>query len=101
ESVPDLDISIVPVGGGGMIAGIASAVKALRPRAKVIGVEPACYASMAAAIKAGKPVAIEATPTIADGLAVRRVGALPLEVAGPLIDELVTVTEDEIAQAIL
>jgi len=101
EAVPDLDIIIVPVGGGGLIAGIGSAVKAMRPQAKVIGVEPACYASMQAAVKAGKPVAIDATPTIADGLAVRRVGALPLEVAGPLIDELVTVTEDEIAQAIL
>jgi threonine dehydratase len=101
EAVPDLDVIIVPVGGGGLIAGIATAVKAIRPAAKVIGVEPACYASMAAALKAGRPVAIDATPTIADGLAVRRVGALPLEVAGPLIDELVTVTEGEIAQAIL
>jgi threonine dehydratase len=101
EAVPNLDVIIVPVGGGGLIAGIASAVKAVRPGAKVIGVEPACYASMSAAIKAGKPVAIDATPTIADGLAVRLVGVLPLEIAGPLIDELVTVTEDEIAQAIL
>jgi threonine dehydratase len=101
EAVPDLDIIIVPVGGGGLIAGIAAAVKAIRPSAKIIGVEPACYASMAAAMKAGKPVAIDATPTIADGLAVRRVGALPLQMAGPLIDELVTVTESEIAQAIL
>jgi threonine dehydratase len=101
EAVPDLEVIIVPVGGGGLIAGIAAAVKAVRPAAKVIGVEPACCASMSAAMNAGKPVAIEATPTIADGLAVRRVGALPLEIAGPLIDELVTVTEDEIAQAIL
>ncbi len=101
EAVPDLDVIIVPVGGGGLIAGIGTAVKALRPQAKVIGVEPQRYASMRAAMQAGRPVSIEATPTIADGLAVRCVGKLPFEIARRVVDEIVTVTEDEIAQAIL
>ena len=74
EAVPDLDVVIVPVGGGGLIAGVGTAVKALRPQAKVIGVEPERYASMVAALKAHQPVTIEALPTIADGLAVNCVG---------------------------
>jgi threonine dehydratase len=101
EAVPDLDIIVVPVGGGGLIAGIGAAVKALRPQVKIIGVEPERYASMQAALDAGKPVAIEATPTIADGLAVRCVGAKPLAIVEQVVDELVTISEDEIARAIL
>jgi threonine dehydratase len=101
EQVPGLDLVIVPVGGGGLIAGVATAVKALCPKARIIGVEPARCASMQAALAAKKAVTIETTPTIADGLAVQQVGALALEIATPLIDELVMVTEDEIAQAIL
>lgn len=101
EAVPELDVIVVPVGGGGLIAGIGSAVKALRPKAKVIGVEPERYASMQAALHAGKPVSIEATPTIADGLAVRCVGKLPLAIVAAVVDEIVTVSEDEIARAIL
>jgi threonine dehydratase len=101
DAVPDLDVIIVPVGGGGLIAGIGTAVKALRPQAKVIGVEPERYASMRAAMQAGRPVPIEAAPTIADGLAVRCVGTLPFEIARGVVDEMVTVTDGEIAQAIL
>jgi threonine dehydratase len=101
ESVPDLDAVIVPVGGGGLIAGVGTAVKALRPGAKIIGVEPERYASMVAALKAHKPVTIEASPTIADGLAVNCVGMNALRIAASVIDEMVTVTEDEIAKAIL
>ena len=101
ESVPDLDAVIVPVGGGGLIAGVGTAVKALRPQAKIIGVEPEHYASMVAALKAHEPVTIETSPTIADGLAVNCVGANALKIAAKVIDEMVTVTEDEIAKAIL
>jgi len=101
EAVPDLEAVIVPVGGGGLIAGVGTAVKALRPHARIIGVEPDRYASMVAALKVRKPVVIEATPTIADGLAVDCVGATALRIAAEAIDEMVTVTEDEIAKAIL
>ena len=101
ESVPDLDAVIVPVGGGGLIAGLGTAVKALRPQAKIIGVEPERYASMVAALQAHKPVTIEAAPTIADGLAVNCVGVNALQIATAVIDEMLTVTEDEIAKAIL
>jgi threonine dehydratase len=101
EEIPDLDAVIVPVGGGGLIAGMGAAVKLLKPNAKIIGVEPRRCASMRAALDAGKPVTIESSPTIADGLAVNCVGNLPFELAKSVIDELVTVTEDEIAHAIL
>jgi threonine dehydratase len=80
---------------------VGTAVKALRPGAKIIGVEPERYASMVAALKAHKPVTIEASPTIADGLAVNCVGMNALRIAASVIDEMVTVTEDEIAKAIL
>ncbi|HTS15968.1 MAG TPA: threonine ammonia-lyase [Verrucomicrobiae bacterium] len=101
ESVPDVDAVIVPVGGGGLIAGVGTAVKGLRPQVKVIGVEPERYASMVAALAAHEPVTIEASPTIADGLAVNRVGGNALDIAARAIDQMVTVTEDEIAKAIL
>jgi len=101
EAVPDVDAVIVPVGGGGLIAGVGTAVKALRPRAKIIGVEPERYSSMIAALQAHQPVIIEASPTIADGLAVNCVGGNALEIAAKVIDDMVTVTEDEIAKAIL
>src|SRR5437867_5328232 len=72
EQVPDLDALIVPIGGGGLIAGLAVAVKTLKPNVSIIGVEPERAASFAAAIKAGAPVLIEMLPTLADGLAVPR-----------------------------
>jgi threonine dehydratase len=101
EAVPDVEVVIVPVGGGGLIAGVGTAVKALRPQTKIIGVEPERYASMGAALKAHTPVTIEASPTIADGLAVNCVGGNALEIAAKVIDQMLTVTEDEIARAIL
>lgn len=101
DDVPELDAVIVPVGGGGLIAGVGLAIKALKPKVKVIGVEPERCASMAAALKAGKPVTVEAKPTIADGLAVNRVGEWPLKIVRETVDELVVVSEDEIARAIL
>lgn len=101
EQIPDLDTVIVPVGGGGLLAGVGSAVKALRPQARIIGVEPERYASFQAALAAGRPVPIDATPTIADGLAVRCVGTQAFEIARQVVDEVVTVTDGEVAQAIL
>ena len=101
EQVPEVDAVIVPVGGGGLIAGVALAVKTLRPQAKIIAVEAEHVASFFAALKAGKPTAIITEPTLADGLAIPQVGANAFAIAAPLIDEIVTVTEEQIAVSIL
>ncbi|WP_297488459.1 threonine ammonia-lyase [uncultured Cetobacterium sp.] len=101
EDIPDVDVVLVPIGGGGIISGIAMAIKSLRPSAKVIGIEAANAASMAEAIKEDKVVEINSKPTIADGIAVRKAGCTTFEVIRECVDEIVTVTEDEIAKAIL
>jgi len=101
EDVPDLDAVVVPIGGAGLIAGIACAVKTLKPSAKVYGVEPEFAASYTEALKAGKPVPAHVTPTLADGLAVPVVGPHAFEVARHYVDECVTCTEKEVSLAIL
>ncbi len=101
EEETAFDAVIVPIGGGGLISGIAVAMKESRPDIRIIGVEPAHYASMKAAMEIGHPVDIAVQPTIADGLAVKRTGELTLEIARQYVDEIVTVTEGEIASAIL
>jgi threonine dehydratase len=101
EQVPDLDAVVVPVGGGGLIGGVGLALKARAPRVEVIGVQAAALPGMRAALEAGRPAAVPAAPTIADGIAVRRVGELTHELARRHVDELVTVDEAEIANAIL
>jgi len=101
EEETPFDAVIVPIGGGGLIGGIAIAVKALRPEVRVIGVEPVAVTSMLAALAAGRPVEVGAQPTIADGLAVRRTGERTLAIARRYVDEIVTVSEGEIASAIL
>ncbi|MCX5658278.1 MAG: threonine ammonia-lyase [Planctomycetota bacterium] len=101
SQVPDLDAIIVPVGGAGLIAGIGLAVKTLRPRVKIIGVEPANVASLTAALAAGKPVKASVTPTLADGLAVSTVGARAFEIARKYVDRVVTVDERWLALAVL
>ncbi len=95
------DAVIVPVGGGGMISGIAIALKEARPNIRVIGVEPEHFACMKAAIEAGDIVEVPAQPTIADGLAVKRAGERTSEIVRRYVDDVVTVSEDEIASAIL
>jgi threonine dehydratase len=101
EQVPDLDAVIVPVGGGGLLAGIALALKTLRPEVKIIAVESKNVASFTAALKAGRPTCTEIEPTLADGLAIPQVGANAFAIAAPLVDKTVVVTEQEIAVAIL
>ncbi len=101
EQVPDLDAVIIPVGGGGLIAGVALAVKSLRPQTQVIGVEAEGVASFSAALAAGHPVRTEMNPTLADGLAIPQVGANAYETASTRIDKIVTVTEEQIAISIL
>lgn len=101
EQVPDLDALVCPVGGGGLIAGVAVAVKALKPRIRVVGVESAATRNFSAALRAGKPVRVPRRATLADGLATLTVGANAFALARSRVDEVVTVSEDAIALAIL
>ena len=101
NEVDDLDAVIVPIGGGGLISGIAFAIKSLRPNVKVYGVQAAGAPSMYNAVKAGKVDALEKVSTIADGIAVKKPGDLTFQLVSKYVDEIATVTEDEIASAIL
>eukprot|EP00555_Chaetoceros_dichaeta_P006234 CAMPEP_0198256140 /NCGR_PEP_ID=MMETSP1447-20131203/6127_1 /TAXON_ID=420782 /ORGANISM="Chaetoceros dichaeta, Strain CCMP1751" /LENGTH=500 /DNA_ID=CAMNT_0043942713 /DNA_START=5 /DNA_END=1507 /DNA_ORIENTATION=+ len=101
DDVPCVDAVIVPVGGGGLIAGVSCAVKTLKPCVKVYGVEPEFCASFTAALKAGKPVDTPTTPTLADGLAVPIVGSTAFQVARHYVDETVLCTEKQISLAVL
>ena len=101
RQVPDVDAIVCPVGGGGLIAGLSLAVKSLRPRVKIIGVESGCTGNFAAALRAGKPVTVPRRPTLADGLATLTVGANSFALARRHVDEVVGVSEDWISLAIL
>ena len=94
------DAVFVPVGGGGLLAGVAAAVKALSPQTKVIGVEPEGAASFAAALKAGKPVDIGPVNLFADGAAVRKAGEWTYRIAAPLVDAMLAVSIDEICASV-
>ena len=101
EQTPDLDAVVVPVGGGGLLAGVGTVMKAMKPKARVIGVEPAHAACFTAALAAGHPVTVPLSPTLADGLAVALLGTRPFETLQKVVDQLVTVEEADIALAIL
>ncbi len=101
DQLPDVDAVLVPVGGGGLIAGVALAIKARRPQVRVIGVQAAAIAGMRAALEAGHRVTLPAAATIADGIAVRQVGERTLAIAAREVDEIVTVSEEELANAVL
>lgn len=101
EQVPDVEAIVVPIGGAGLIAGVSLAVKSQRPAVRIFGVEPDHCASYHAAMRAGKPVRCALRPTLADGLAVPRIGARAFVIARRFVDRVVTVSESEIALAIL
>jgi threonine dehydratase len=101
EQVPQLEALIVPIGGGGLISGIACAAKQTNPNIRVIGVQTSRLPSMLRAKESFGPVTVDANNTIADGIAVRRAGTLTYPVVERYVDEIVTVDEDEIASAIL
>lgn len=101
EQVEDIDYCIVPVGGAGLIAGVALALSTVRPSVEVLGVEPERCASYQAALLAGHPVDTPTRPTLADGLAVPKVGANAFEVAKNLVRDTVSVNERQIAIAML
>jgi len=101
EQAPGLDAILVPVGGGGLIAGVAVAVKAMRPAVEVIGVEAARAPSFTAALQHGEPIDVPVEATLADGLAVGRVGGLAFRTARPHVDRVLTVEESDLALAVL
>jgi threonine dehydratase len=101
EQHPDLEVFVVPIGGGGLIGGLACAVKEKNPKVRVIGVQPSRLPSMKVAVAEGKPVTLAAAVTIADGIAVRRAGERTLPLVQKYVDEIVTVEEEEVANAIL
>jgi len=101
QQQPDIAAVVVPIGGGGLIGGISCAIKQTNARIQVFGVQPARLPSMKVAVAEGKPVTIHAAATIADGIAVRRAGERTLPLVQKYVDEIVTVDEEEIANAIL
>lgn len=101
NELEDIDAVIVPIGGGGLIAGIAFAIKSLRPSVKVYGVQAAGAPSMFRSIRDGRIGTLDSVSTIADGIAVKRPGDLTYELVSKYVDDIATVTEDEICAAIL
>ncbi|HKV04856.1 MAG TPA: threonine ammonia-lyase [Candidatus Acidoferrales bacterium] len=101
EQQPDVDVLVVPVGGGGLIAGVACAVKETNARIRVIGVQTSKLPSMKAALEHNGPVTLPARVTIADGIAVRSAGAVTFPLVKRYVDDIVTVDDEEIANAIL
>ncbi|MCG8349472.1 MAG: threonine ammonia-lyase [Chloroflexales bacterium] len=100
ETLPNLDLLIVPIGGGGLISGIAIATKALCPDLRIIGVQAAGCAPVPNSLAAGEPIAVPTAHTIADGIAVKCPGELTLPIIHELVDEIVTVEDNEIVLAI-
>ena len=100
SEVPEVDTVLVPVGGGGLIAGTASAIKLARPQARVIGVEAAACPSASASMQSGRREKVAATSSIADGISVKQIGAVPFEIMRDRVDDVVTVEEEYIAASI-
>ncbi|MCH5206507.1 MAG: threonine ammonia-lyase [Oscillospiraceae bacterium] len=101
EQLPDMDAVVVPIGGGGLISGVAFAIKQLNPKIKVYGVQAAGAPSMANSLRDGKIERLDAVNTLADGIAVKEPGEHTFDYCQKYVDEIVTVTEDEISCAIL
>ena len=101
EQLPDVDMIFVPIGGGGLIAGLAYAVKNLRPQCRIIGVQAVGAPSMAESLKEGKIITLSSVDTVADGIKVKTPGDLTFDMCREYVDEVVTVSEGEIASAIL
>jgi len=100
EQVPDFDVVIVPVGGGGLLAGVLTVLRSLRPEVQVIGVEPENAACFTKALQHGGPVKVKTSATLADGLAVAEAGRVTYANAAPWVDDVVTVSEEELGEAI-
>jgi len=100
RDVPQVSVIVVPIGGGGLISGIAIAAKNLLPNVRVVGVQSEMVAPVKGSLAAGKPVAVEVGQTIADGIAVKHPGSITLPIIREYVDEVVEVSEEEIADAI-
>jgi threonine dehydratase len=100
RDVPQTTIIVVPIGGGGLISGVAIAAKSILPEVRIVGVQSEMVAPVKGSLAAGKPVAVEVGQTIADGIAVKHPGAITLPLIHEFVDEVVEVSEEEIAQAI-
>lgn len=101
EQMPELGTVVVPVGGGGLISGIAAGLKGIRPGVRIVGVQAAGAAAFPPSLAKGVPVELESVSTIADGIAANKPGELTLAHVSQLVDEIVTVTDDDIAQALV
>nr|CAD67960.1 putative threonine dehydratase catabolic [Thermotoga sp. RQ2] len=101
EDLPDVEVVVVPVGGGGLISGVSVAIKSMNPEVKVIGVQTENMPSMIASLRRGRAERVEGKPTLADGIAVKKPGDLTFELVKKYVDEMVVVNEEEIADAIL
>jgi threonine dehydratase len=101
EDLPDLATVVVPVGGGGLASGVAIAVKSARPDVRVVGVQAESVAAYPASLKAGAPVGVASALTIADGIAVKKPGALTLALIAQWLDDVVVVSEDAVAEAMV
>ncbi len=101
RQMPEMARVVVPVGGGGLISGIAIAIKSRRPDVEVIGIQVAACAPFLASLEAGLPVAVDSARTIADGIAVKRPGEITLKLIDTWVDELLVVSEDEVAEAMV
>lgn len=100
EDLPSVDTVVVPIGGGGLISGVSTAIKNLKPTARIIGVEPEKASSMYQSVKEGKIARLSDTTSIADGLATREPGTLTFAISKQNVDEIVLVSEDEIKKAV-
>jgi len=100
ETLPDVDVVIVPIGGGGLISGISAAIKSLKPNTRVLGVEPERASSMYQSVKNGKITRLSDTTSIADGLATREPGQLTFECVKKYVDEILLVSETDIERAV-
>jgi len=99
--LPEIDTLLVPIGGGGLIAGVATAAKAIKPQLRIVGVQAGGAPSALLSRRKGEPVTLPAAKSLADGIVVKRLGELTFPIIEALVDELVTVEEEEIAQAIV
>jgi len=101
QQVPDMGRVVVPVGGGGLISGVAIAIKSVRPDVELVGVQVEACAPFPASLQAGEPVAVGSARTIADGIAVKSPGKLTLKLIDDWVDQILLVTEDEVAEAMV
>jgi threonine dehydratase len=101
EELPDVDLIAVPVGGGGLVAGIAVAARAVRPGVRIIGVQAERCPSALKAVETGERITVEALRSIADGITVRQIGCIPFDIVRKEVDEIVLASEDRIAEAVI